>query len=171
MEVQLCKWKSWSSFITNKPDIFWGFLSRVFFLCLRTLLGKEGLHSHSCIQSLHMRELIVNSLYMPLVFASLTFKKGVIEVFPPNPGFPSQPNLVARTYHKGVELCDTLNHREYKLKKCNLEHVCKSCQSAEHPIKTVRNIDVSLSPDQQDSRFCMFTIICSQYLYLWVIKS
>ena len=60
-----------------------------FFLCLRTLLGKEGLHSHSCIQSLHMRELIVNSLYMPLVFASLTFKKGVIEVFPPNPARPT----------------------------------------------------------------------------------
>ena len=64
-----------------------------FFLCLRTPLGKEVLYSHSCIQSLHMRELrsllIVNSLYMPLVFASLTFKKGVIEVFLPNPARPT----------------------------------------------------------------------------------
>ena len=39
-----------------------------------------------------------------------------------------------KTYFKGEEVCENFNHRECKLKACKYKHVCKFCQSTEHPI-------------------------------------
>ena len=71
-------------------------------------------------------------------------KEGNSKFFPTSQ--PSQANPVARTYHKGVEVCDNFNHQECKLRKCNYEHVCKFCQSDEHPIKDCRKYKHFLKP-------------------------
>ena len=39
-----------------------------------------------------------------------------------------------KTYFKGEEVCENFNHRECKLKACKYKHVCKFCQSTDHPI-------------------------------------
>ena len=71
-------------------------------------------------------------------------KEGNSKFFPTSQ--PSQANPVARTCHKGVEVCDNFNHQECKLRKCNYEHVCKFCQSDEHPIKDCKKYKCFLKP-------------------------
>ena len=63
------------------------------------------------------------------------------------------PNPVARTYHKGievcdgVEVCDNFNHRSASSRNVTMSMYVNSASLKNTPLKTVRNINVSINLD------------------------